>query len=84
MDYFMTDDPVTLDYLARVITLARENNQRLRIRTDSENRMQIKRGEGMWTPPFPSMPDQYRDSKYGACQAHTDIHAFNDDCVGFH
>ena len=59
--YFSTDDPEVIAFIAAVAETAVENGNRLRIDVDGLGALRIKRGEGMWSPPFYSTPDPYRD-----------------------
>lgn len=52
MDRITELDGVDLDYFIRVMTLAKENGQSVKISQDSEGRVKIKRGGGMWTHGF--------------------------------
>jgi len=61
MEYFHTDSPTTLDWLARVVLNAEQNNRSLRFRTVG-NDLMVKVGEGAWTAPIGSTPDPYRDN----------------------
>lgn len=61
MDYFHTDSPTTLDWLARVVMRAEAEGMRLRFRTQGTT-LQVKLGEGTWTAPIESTPDPYRDN----------------------
>ena len=59
--YFHTDDTRLIGYLADVLKTAEDTNTRIRLDVDSEGNLKIKRGEGMWSPPFSGTPDPYRD-----------------------
>jgi hypothetical protein len=59
-DYFHTDDPQMVDWLAKVFTLAAERGNKVRILTEGTT-LKLKVGEGAWTSPFQSTPDPYRD-----------------------
>lgn len=60
--YFHTDDPAMIEFIASVANLARAHGQSLRVNVDSQGRLTIKRGEGVWSAPFSGTPDQYRDN----------------------
>lgn len=60
MDYYHTEDPVMLDWLIAVLSTARHHERRVRILTEGTT-LKIKVGEGVWTAPFQSDPDPYRD-----------------------
>lgn len=59
--YFHTDDSTMAGYIADVAKTAEDTHTRLRLDVDSEGNLRIKRGEGVWSPPFASTPDPYRD-----------------------
>ena len=59
--YFHTDSPKMISWLADVLATARDTETRIRIDVDSEGRLKVKRGEGMWSPPFESTEDPWRD-----------------------
>lgn len=59
--YFHTDDERLIGYLADVLKNAEGLGTRIRLDVDSEGNLRIKRGEGIWSPPFASTPDPYRD-----------------------
>lgn len=61
--YFHTDDPRMIGYLADVLKTAEDTGTRIRLDVDSEGNLKVKRGEGMWSPPFASTPDPYRDTR---------------------
>lgn len=58
--YFHTDDPRLIGYLADILKTAEDTGTRIRIDVYG-GQLRIKRGEGMWSPPFDSTPDEYRD-----------------------
>jgi hypothetical protein len=60
--YFHTDDKSLIGYLADVFKTAEETGTRIRLNVNSDGSLIIKRGEGIWSPPFASTPDPYRDS----------------------
>lgn len=59
--YFHADGPRMIGYLADVLKTAEDTGTRIRLDVDSEGNLRIKRGEGIWSPPFASTPDPYRD-----------------------
>lgn len=61
MKYFHTDSQNTLEWLGNVVRRAENEGLRLRIRTDSQNRLMVKLGGGCWTAPIDSTPDPWRD-----------------------
>lgn len=63
--YFHTDDPKMISWLADVLNTARETGTRIRLDVDSQGRLKVKRGGGMWSPPFASTEDPWRDSTGG-------------------
>lgn len=60
MDYYHTDDLNTLEWLGNVVRRAENEGLSLRLRTDSQNRLMVKLGGGMWTAPMDSTPDAFR------------------------
>ena len=62
MDYYHTDAPDMVEWLAAVFAQAAEHGRKVRIRTGIDNTLQLKIGEGAWTTPFESTPDPHRDS----------------------
>lgn len=58
--YFHTDDERTVRWLGDVLTTAAVMNRKVRLDVDSEGRLKVKVGEGMWTSPIASTPDFYR------------------------
>lgn len=81
--YFHTDSQRTITWLANVMQHANAEGHRVRLAVGGDGSLKVKVGEGVWSPPIAGTPDPYRDTKYGACQSHTDVHPFSDDCVGF-
>lgn len=61
MTYYHTDDPRMLQWLENVLRTTREQNRCIRFRTEGTT-LKVKVGEGVWTAPFQSTPDPYRDS----------------------
>jgi len=59
--YFHTDDPRMIAWLADVFGTAALLNRKVRINVEDGN-LSIKVGEGVWTAPFASTPDPYRDN----------------------
>lgn len=59
--YFHTDSYQTVASLSAVLNDAYEQGQRVRIDVDTQGNLRIKRGEGIWSPPFASTPDPYRE-----------------------
>jgi hypothetical protein len=60
--YFHTDSAQTVGWLANVFAQAAEQNRRVRIQTNEYNQLRLKVGEGVWTAPIASTPDEYRES----------------------
>lgn len=60
--YFHTDDKHLIGWLADVLKTAEDTGTRVRLDIDSEGNLKVKRGEGVWSPPFASTPDPYRDN----------------------
>ena len=60
--YFHTDEPAMILLIAGIAQRAIENGQSLRFDIDSEGNLKMKRGEGIWSAPFASTPDPYRDN----------------------
>lgn len=63
--YFHTDDKALIGYLADVFKTAEETGTRIRLNVDGEGNLTVKRGEGVWSPPFASTADPYRDRTQG-------------------
>lgn len=61
-DYFFTEDPATIEWLANVFMTAKQNGQSVRVHVDSVNRLRVKRGAGVWSPPIASDIDLSRDN----------------------
>lgn len=61
-EYFHTDNPRVLYWLSQVCAEAERRGLSLRLKTDSDNTLKVKMGHGMWTAPFDSTPDSYRDA----------------------
>lgn len=61
-DYYTTDDATMLSWLENVLRTARENGNRVRLHTE-DGMLKVKVGEGMWTAPFASSHDPYRDGE---------------------
>lgn len=62
--YFHTDDKRLIGYLADVLKTAEDTGTRIRLDVDSKGELRVKRGEGIWSPPFASTPDPYRDTTW--------------------
>jgi hypothetical protein len=60
-NYFHTDEPRMVSWLADVMATARDEGRKVRLHTDSQGNLRVKVGEGMWTAPFKSTPDPARD-----------------------
>lgn len=60
--YFHTDELAAINIIASVALEAHKQGQRLRIDVDGNGNLRIKRGEGVWSPPFSSTNDPYRDN----------------------
>jgi hypothetical protein len=61
-EYFHTNDPATIAYIAAVCNTALEQGQAVRI--DVSNRdLRIKRGSGVWSAPIGSDHDYNRDGE---------------------
>lgn len=60
-DYFYTEDPATIEWLANVMMTAKQNGQSVRIHVDSVGRLRVKRGGSAWSAPFESDIDLNRD-----------------------
>lgn len=58
--YFHTDDIALIGYLADVFKTAETTGTRIRINVNEGGDLIIKRGEGIWSPPFHSTADPYR------------------------
>lgn len=56
-DYFYSEDPATIEWLANVFMTAKQNGQTIRVHVDSLNRLRVKRGASVWSPPFESDHD---------------------------
>lgn len=58
-------------------------NGNVTVQIDSEPgvKVNVELNEGRL---FEGDPDDLRPGGQGACQVHPDVHAFNDECVGFH
>jgi hypothetical protein len=67
--YFHTDDQRTISWLADVLATARDTGTRIRILTDGNGDLKIKRGGGMWSPPLRSTDDPFRDNSQQAAPA---------------
>ncbi len=61
--YFHTDDPEVIAFIANVAQTAVATGTKLRLDVDGMGSLRVKRGEGMWTAPFYSTPDSYRDGQ---------------------
>ena len=59
--YFYTDDPMMIEWLTHVLVQARDYKQSIRLDVDSQGRLRVKRGESIWSIPFESRNDPYRD-----------------------
>lgn len=68
--YFHTDDPEVIAFIAAVAQTAVDTGTRLRLDVDGHGDLRIKRGEGMWTAPFYSTPDPYRDLGQAQHESH--------------
>lgn len=64
--YFHTDRGFDIAVIANALLTAATEGRRVRIDVDSEGSLKVKIGEGMWSAPFASTPDPYRD--LGAAQ----------------
>lgn len=51
-DYFYTEDPATIEWLANVFMTAKQNGQSVRVHVDSVNRLRVKRGQSLWSAPI--------------------------------
>lgn len=60
--YFHTDDPEVIAFIANVAQTAVETGTRLRLDVDGYGHLRVKRGEGVWSPPFYGTHDPYRDA----------------------
>lgn len=60
--YFHTDSASAKDLINALTDRALDTDARLRIDVDREGSLRIKIGEGMWSAPFASTPDPYRDN----------------------
>lgn len=58
--YFHTDNPDTLNYLGNLLKDAAKHGGRIRLDVVDGN-LKVKAGEGMWSAPFYSTSDPYRD-----------------------
>lgn len=63
--YFHTDSPDFLAMFAEAVTRADMNGQSFRVDV-TDGVLKFKVGEGMWSPPFHSTPDAYRDQGHFA------------------
>lgn len=61
MTYFHTDNESTVIRLAIALTIAMQDDKRVRFDVDELGRLKYKIGEGMWSEPINSTPDPYRD-----------------------
>lgn len=64
--YFHTDDVNLINEIADNLNFAAIHGKRVRLDVDAAGTLKMKIGEGMWSPPFDSTPDPYRD--LGAAQ----------------
>lgn len=60
-DYFYTEDPATIEWLANVFMTAKQNGQPVRLHVDSVGRLRVKRGGSAWSAPLTSDIDLNRD-----------------------
>lgn len=60
--YFATHNPNTLATLSEAVSRADWKGQRFRINVDSDGNLTFKVGEGMWSAPYASDLDPYRDN----------------------
>lgn len=60
--YYHTDDQSMVNWLAVALSNAAVAERCVRLDVDSEGRLRVKVGEGVWTSPFASTPDPYRNS----------------------
>lgn len=60
--YYHTDDATMLSWLENVLRTAREGGRSVRLHTE-DGMLKVKVGEGMWTAPFASSHDSYRDGE---------------------
>lgn len=60
-DYFHTDDPETIAFIAAVCQTAIETGTRLRLDVDGYGHLFVKRGEGAWAGPLHGTTDPYRE-----------------------
>lgn len=60
--YYHTDTREVIGYLADSLKNAEDFGKSVRLDVDAEGNLKIKIGEGIWSPPFSSTPDPYRDN----------------------
>ena len=59
--YFHTDNLMYIWSIAEAASRAESEGRRFRVNVDADGNLTYKVGEGMWSPPFESTPDPYRD-----------------------
>lgn len=60
--YFHTDNADTIESLQLALTVAVQQEKRIRFDVGSDGSLKYKIGEGMWSAPIRSTPDPYRDA----------------------
>jgi len=59
--YFHTDNPDTIEVLAFALSVAHQQEKRVRLNVDAQGNLIYKIGEGIWSIPMESTEDPYRD-----------------------